>query len=82
MPRHSGQRQRDLAGTDPDTHHPEVGDLTLGHQAMQLEGTPGHRELMFFAEPGTPDHDAIVLLDLLGQQRAAQGAAAGPAPAL
>jgi transcriptional regulator with XRE-family HTH domain len=50
-------------------HHPEVGDLTLSHQSMQLEGTPGHRVLMFFAEPGTPDHDALVLLDLLGQER-------------
>lgn len=63
-------------------HHPEVGDLTLGHQSMELEGTPGHRVLMFFAEPDTPHHDAIVLLDLLGQERAAQGAAVGPASAL
>ncbi|MEU6357823.1 hypothetical protein ABZ896_52500, partial [Streptomyces sp. NPDC047072] len=22
-------------------HHPEVGDLTLGYQSMELEGTPG-----------------------------------------
>ena len=22
-------------------HHPEVGDVTLGHQSMLLEGTPG-----------------------------------------
>ncbi|MGW7426064.1 hypothetical protein ACWGJB_39610 [Streptomyces sp. NPDC054813] len=47
---------------------------------MQLEGTPGHRVLMFFAEPGTPDHDAIVLLDLLGQERASKGAAPGAGP--
>ncbi|MDU8992363.1 helix-turn-helix transcriptional regulator [Streptomyces mirabilis] len=61
-------------------HHPEVGDLTLGHQSMRLEGTPGHRVLMFFAEPGTPDHDAIVLLDLLGQEPASEGAAPGSGP--
>ncbi|MFJ9714206.1 helix-turn-helix transcriptional regulator [Streptomyces sp. NPDC101234] len=61
-------------------HHPEVGDLTLGHQSMQLEGTPGHRVLMFFAEPGTPDHDAVVLLDLLGQERVPKGTAPGGGP--
>ncbi|SDP82510.1 Helix-turn-helix domain-containing protein, partial [Streptomyces sp. cf386] len=49
-------------------HHPEVGDLTLGHQSMQLEGTPGHRLLTYYAEPGTPDYDALVLLDMLGSQ--------------
>ncbi|MFE7571548.1 helix-turn-helix transcriptional regulator [Streptomyces sp. NPDC057539] len=47
-------------------HHAEVGDLTLAHQSMQLEGTPSHRVLLFFAEAGTPEHDAIALLDLLG----------------
>lgn len=32
---------------------------------MLLEGTPGQRLHAHFAEPGTPDHDAIVLLDLI-----------------
>ena len=50
-------------------HHPEVGDLTLGYQSMQLEGTPGHRLVTYYAEPGTPGYDAMVLLDLLGQER-------------
>jgi transcriptional regulator with XRE-family HTH domain len=50
-------------------HHPEVGDLALGFQGMEVDGTPGHRVLMFFAEPGTPDHDAVALLDLLAQER-------------
>ena len=45
-------------------HHPDVGDLTLGYQGMQLEGTPGHRLNAYYAQPGTPDHDAMVLLDL------------------
>ncbi|MGW6060287.1 helix-turn-helix transcriptional regulator [Streptomyces sp. NPDC055189] len=45
-------------------HHPTVGDLTLGFQAMQLEGTPGQRLGVYVAEPGTPDHDAMLLLDL------------------
>ncbi|MER5182519.1 helix-turn-helix transcriptional regulator [Streptomyces sp. NPDC002896] len=45
-------------------HHPEVGDLTPGYQSMQLEGTPGQRFVAYFAEPGTPDHDKLVLLDM------------------
>ncbi|MGN9846761.1 helix-turn-helix transcriptional regulator [Nonomuraea sp. H19] len=45
-------------------HHPEVGDLTAGYQSMQLEGTPGHRLVAYYAEPGTPDHNKLVLLDM------------------
>jgi transcriptional regulator with XRE-family HTH domain len=43
--------------------HPEVGTLTLGVESMQIEGTPGHRLVTYYAEPGTRDHDAMVLLD-------------------
>jgi hypothetical protein len=53
-------------------HHPEVGDLTLGYQSMRLEGSPGHRLVTYYAEPGTPEHDAMVLLDLLGQEKPAK----------
>ncbi|MFC9424658.1 helix-turn-helix domain-containing protein [Streptomyces sp. NPDC056987] len=49
-------------------HHPDVGDLTLGHQSLLLEGTPGHRLIAYYAEPGTPEHDAIVLLDLAAHE--------------
>ncbi|MEU2265466.1 helix-turn-helix transcriptional regulator [Streptomyces olindensis] len=49
-------------------HHPEVGDLTLGYQSLLLEGTPGHRLVAYYAEPATPEHDAVALLDLLGQE--------------
>lgn len=44
-------------------NHPEVGTFTLNVQSMQIEGTPGHRLVIYHAEPGTPDHDAMVLLD-------------------
>ncbi|MFB8176031.1 helix-turn-helix transcriptional regulator [Streptomyces sp. NPDC055966] len=50
-------------------HHPEVGDLTLGYQSMELEDTPGHRLVAYFAEPDTPEYDALALLDLLGSQQ-------------
>ncbi|MET8955584.1 MmyB family transcriptional regulator [Streptomyces sp. NPDC004393] len=56
-------------------HHPEVGDLTLGHQSMELEGTPGHRLVVHPAEPDTPEYDARVLLDILGSQPSPAGRA-------
>jgi transcriptional regulator with XRE-family HTH domain len=49
-------------------HHPEVGELSLGYQSMELEGTPGHRLVTYFAKPGTPEYDALVLLDLLAAE--------------
>ncbi|MET9070578.1 helix-turn-helix transcriptional regulator [Streptomyces sp. NPDC004232] len=56
-------------------HHPEVGDLTLGYQSMELEGTPGHRLVTYYAEPNTSEYDALVLLDLLGSQPTPTGTA-------
>ncbi|MBY8881468.1 helix-turn-helix transcriptional regulator [Actinacidiphila acidipaludis] len=57
--------------------HPQVGDLTLGYQPMQLEDTPGHRLVVYYAEAGSADHDAMVLLDLLGTQNAPAAADGG-----
>ncbi|WP_327318374.1 helix-turn-helix transcriptional regulator [Streptomyces sp. NBC_01235] len=45
-------------------HHPQVGILTLTGQSMHLEGTPGQRLGVYSAEPGSPDHDAMLLLDM------------------
>lgn len=73
----------DVKGHRSDTksfHHPDVGDLTLGYQSMQLDGTPGHRLLAYYAEPGSPDHDAMVLLDLLTSQEEQKPAAGRPLP--
>lgn len=50
-------------------HHPDVGDLTLGYQGLHLDGSPGHRMVAYFAEPGTPDHDAMILLDMTAAER-------------
>ncbi|WP_328468982.1 helix-turn-helix transcriptional regulator [Actinoplanes sp. NBC_00393] len=54
---------RPFTGTSKTLHHPQVGTMTLTVQAMQIEGTAGHRLVTYLAEPGTPDHDALVLLD-------------------
>ncbi|MFE3828516.1 helix-turn-helix transcriptional regulator [Streptomyces sp. NPDC059092] len=45
-------------------HHPDVGTFTLNYQSMHVEGTPGHRLVTYYAEPATPAHDALVLLDM------------------
>jgi len=39
---------------------------------MQLEGTPGQRLGVYVAEPGTPDYDAMVLLDMTALTHAGQ----------
>jgi transcriptional regulator with XRE-family HTH domain len=54
-------------------HHPVVGTLRLAHEMLDLNQADGHRLVVYLAEPGTADHDAIVLLD-----RADALAAAGP----
>ncbi|WP_327434497.1 helix-turn-helix transcriptional regulator [Streptomyces sp. NBC_01236] len=51
-------------------HHPEVGTLTLSGQSMHLDDTPGQRLGVYTADPGTPDHDAMLLLDLTAPQAA------------
>lgn len=57
-------------------HHPDVGNLALGYQAMSLAGTPDQHLITYYAEPGTPEHDALTLLDNLGaDQPASQGLA-------
>ncbi|GHA16386.1 hypothetical protein GCM10010329_44080 [Streptomyces spiroverticillatus] len=38
---------------------------------MELEGTPGRRIGVHTAEPGTPDDDAMLLLDLTAPAPAA-----------
>jgi hypothetical protein len=46
--------------------HPDVGTMTLGHEVMEINRTDGGRVVVYTAEPGTPDYDAMVLLDMKG----------------
>jgi transcriptional regulator with XRE-family HTH domain len=43
--------------------HPAVGTMTLAHEMLNLTRSDGQRLVVYAAEPGTPDHDAMVLLD-------------------
>jgi MmyB-like transcription regulator ligand binding domain len=45
--------------------HPEVGTLTLAHENLELNQADGQRLVVYLAQPGGPDHDAMVLLDRL-----------------
>ncbi|MER7840681.1 helix-turn-helix transcriptional regulator [Streptomyces sp. NPDC096040] len=44
--------------------HPQVGPVTLTSQSLHVEGTPGQRIGVYTAEPGSADHDALLLLDM------------------
>ena len=46
--------------------NPELGRMTLSHEVLEVVRTQDQRLVVYSAEPGTPDHDAIVLLDMKG----------------
>lgn len=55
-------------------HHPDVGALTLSYQSLLIEGAPGHRLVAYYALPGTPDYDSLLLLDQVDQVDQGRGA--------
>ncbi|ASU85338.1 XRE family transcriptional regulator [Nocardiopsis gilva YIM 90087] len=44
--------------------HPEVGSMCLSFEVMAIFRTDGQRLVTYQAPPGTPDHDALLLLDM------------------
>ncbi|WP_419184467.1 hypothetical protein [Streptomyces coelicoflavus] len=57
-------------------HHPEVGALSLTHQAFDVRDAPGRQLVVHHAEPDSPSARA---LDLLGSPHAMRRrTAAGP----
>ena len=49
--------------------------MTLSYESLPLAGADGQRLIVYLAGPGTADHDAMVLLDMLatGQETGARG---------
>ncbi|MFF2032199.1 hypothetical protein [Arthrobacter sp. NPDC058192] len=43
-------------------HHPVVGDMTLGYEALAITLTPGLVLMTYLAEPAAPSADAMNLL--------------------
>jgi transcriptional regulator with XRE-family HTH domain len=58
--------------------HPDVGSVTLASQSLYVEGTPGQRIIVYTAEPASPDHDALLLLDMTARQPTERPATASP----
>ena len=46
-------------------HHPQVGDLELAYQAMEVSASPGWHLFAYTAEPGTPTAERLTLLGSL-----------------
>jgi hypothetical protein len=42
--------------------HPAVGQLTLEYEVLTVTGGDGQRLVVYHTDPGTPDHDAMLLL--------------------
>ncbi|MBW8804327.1 MAG: transcriptional regulator [Catenulispora sp. 13_1_20CM_3_70_7] len=53
--------------------HPDVGAMTLDYEAMELANSGGQRLVVYYTVPGTPDHDAVTLLDMIGSGVLARG---------
>ncbi len=60
-------------------HHPLVGTMTLTHEVMSLNRTDGQRVVIYMAPPGSPDHDAMTLLDLAAPDAGGAGEPDGSA---
>lgn len=52
--------------------HPLVGEMTLGFETMSLTGTDGQRLIAYHAPQGSPDYDAVVLLDMSSAQESSE----------
>ncbi|WP_338104735.1 helix-turn-helix transcriptional regulator [Streptomyces mobaraensis] len=63
-------------GGATDFDHPVIGRVTLANEVLTT-AHPGNRLLLYQAAPGTPEHDALVLLAM-----AAEGTGGGSGPHL
>jgi len=54
--------------------HPQVGVISLRCQALRPVGGLGQYLLTYFADPGTPDHDALALLNISADENQANPA--------
>jgi transcriptional regulator with XRE-family HTH domain len=55
---------RTIGDGEKTLRHPEVGTMTLAHEGLTLNRAHGQRLVVYLAHPGSPDHDAMTLLDV------------------
>ncbi|MER0449874.1 helix-turn-helix transcriptional regulator [Streptomyces sp. Edi4] len=61
---------RARSGGEKRFEHPEVGSMRLHFEVMAIFRTDGQRLVTYQAMPGTPDHDAMLLLDMASPEEA------------
>ena len=54
---------RQAAAATTEFQHPYVGAVALEHETLEVNRADGQRLITYLADPGTPDYDAMVLLD-------------------
>lgn len=77
------------AGGPARLHHPQVGDLTLHREKLNIAGTEGQVLVVYHAEPRTASADALALLGSIAatmtgheEQRSAESSRRAPADPL
>ncbi|ARF58514.1 helix-turn-helix transcriptional regulator [Streptomyces gilvosporeus] len=61
---------RARSGGQKHFQHPEVGSMRLTFEVMAIFRTDGQRLVTYQAPPDTPDHDAMLLLDMASPEEA------------
>jgi transcriptional regulator with XRE-family HTH domain len=54
-----------MSGGTRRMHHPEVGELDLHYENLQIAGTDGQTLIVYHADPGSPTAQALALLSTL-----------------
>jgi transcriptional regulator with XRE-family HTH domain len=70
---------RTIGDGEKTLRHPEVGTMTLSHEGLSLNRAQGQRLIVYMAPPGSPDHDAMTLLDLAAPGSSGGSGQASPA---
>ena len=68
---------RTIGDSEKTLRHPEVGAMTLAHEGLTLNHAQGQRLIVYMASPGSPDHDAMTLLDLTASGSPASSGSSG-----
>ncbi|MFJ8077948.1 helix-turn-helix transcriptional regulator [Streptomyces sp. NPDC096176] len=71
---------RTIGDGEKTLRHPEVGTMTLTHEGLSLNRAQGQRLIVYMAPPGSPDHDAMTLLDLAASGSSAGSGETAPVP--
>jgi MmyB-like transcription regulator ligand binding domain len=62
------------AGGCATLHHPEVGEMTLYREKLQISGTDGQVLVIYHPEPGTSSAERMALLGSLAATSVDEGA--------